>query len=42
MVDWFGVAVSAVAFVGLVKWKWEVIPLVVGAGLAGMGWKLLL
>lgn len=40
-IDWFGVAVSAVAFFGLVKWKWDVIPLVVGAGLAGMGWKLL-
>jgi chromate transporter len=40
-VDWFAVVVSAVAFVGLVKWKWDVIPLVVGAGLAGLGYQLL-
>jgi chromate transporter len=34
-VDWFAVAVAVVAFVGMTKWKWDVIPVVLGAGLLG-------
>ncbi len=40
--DLFAVAVCAVSFVGLVRWKWGVIPLVVGAGAAGLLWNRLL
>ena len=40
-VDWFAVVVSAIAFVGLVKWKWGVIPVVLGAGLLGLLFRLL-
>ncbi|MEQ1854237.1 MAG: chromate efflux transporter [Chthoniobacteraceae bacterium] len=40
--DWFAVAVSVVAFAGLQWWKWDVIPVVCGAGLLGMLVKALL
>ncbi len=39
-VDWFALGVSTVAFAGLVRWKWEVIPVVAGAGLAGLLFKI--
>jgi chromate transporter len=35
-VDWFAVLVCAVAFIGMVKWKWGVIPVVLGAGVIGL------
>jgi chromate transporter len=41
-IDWFAVVVTAVAFLGLVKWKWEIIPVVFAAGAAGLLFKLLL
>ena len=41
-VDWFAVAVSAVAFAGMVKWKWDIIPVVLGAGALGLACKTLL
>jgi chromate transporter len=40
--DWFAVVVSVAAFVGLTKWKWGVIPVVLGAGIVGLTYKLLL
>jgi chromate transporter len=40
-VDWFAIVVSAVAFVGMVKWKWDVIPVVLGAGVLGLLYRLL-
>jgi chromate transporter len=40
--DWFGVALCTVALIGMIKWKWGVIPVVLGAGLAGLIYKLLL
>jgi chromate transporter len=39
-VDWFAVIVSAIAFAGTAKWKWDVIPVVLGAGIAGLIYKL--
>ncbi len=41
-VDWFAVAVCAVAFAGMVRWKWGVIPVVLGAGMTGLLFKTLL
>jgi chromate transporter len=38
--DWFAVVVSAVAFVGMLKWKWNVVPVVLGSGVAGLLWQL--
>ena len=39
MFDWFALCVSLVAFVGMVKWKWDIIPVVLGAGIAGLIYK---
>ena len=39
-VDWFAVLLSAFAFVGIVRWNWDVIPVVIGAGAAGLLIKL--
>ena len=41
-VNWFGIVVSAAAFAGMMKWKWEIIPVIAGAGLAGFIHRLLL
>ena len=41
-VDAFAVAVCVVAFAGMVRWKWEVIPVVLGAGMTGLLFKTLL
>jgi chromate transporter len=41
-VDWYAAAVTAVAFVGLTRWKWDVIPVVLGAGLLGLVYRILL
>jgi len=35
-VDWFAVVVSLIAFAGMVKWKWGLIPVVIGAGALGL------
>ena len=37
-IDWFAVVVSVVAFVGLTRWKWNVIPVVLGSGALGLLW----
>jgi chromate transporter len=39
-VDWFALVVMLVAFVGLWRWKWNVIPVVIGAGLLGVVFRL--
>jgi chromate transporter len=38
-VDWFAVVVSAVAFIGMLRWKWDVVPIVLGSGLLGLLFK---
>jgi chromate transporter len=38
--DWFALIVSAVAFIGMLKWKWNVIPVVLGSGVAGLLYQL--
>ena len=40
-IDWFAIVVSIVTFVGLVKWKWDVIPVVLGAGALGLIYSLI-
>lgn len=37
-VNWFGLVVCCVAFVGMVRWKWSIIPVVLGAGVLGLVW----
>jgi chromate transporter len=38
--DWYALAAAAVAFVGMQRWKWGMIPVIVGSALAGGAWKL--
>ncbi|MDB6058420.1 MAG: chromate transporter, partial [Verrucomicrobiales bacterium] len=40
-VDWFAVVVAVTALFGIVKWKWGVIPVVIGAGLVGLSFRTL-
>jgi chromate transporter len=40
MLDWFALALSAVAFIGMLKWKWDVISVIVGSGLLGLVYKV--
>jgi chromate transporter len=39
-IDWFALVVGVIAFVGMLKWNWNVIPVVVGSGLAGLLYQL--
>jgi chromate transporter len=41
-VDVYAVAVALAAFAGMLRWQWAVIPVVFGAGLLGIIYKLLL
>ena len=40
-VDWFALTITTLAFVGFVCWKWDVIPVVIGAGALGLLAKML-
>ena len=35
-VDWFALVVCAVAFFGMLRWKWNIVPVVLGSGLIGL------
>jgi chromate transporter len=39
-VDWFAVVICVIAFAGILRWKWNIIPVILGSGLAGLVWKL--
>ncbi len=39
-VDWFAVVVSVGAFAGMMRWKWDIIPVVLGAGVLGLIYRL--
>lgn len=41
-VDWYAAVVSVVAFAGLTRWKWDIIPVVVLAGVLGLIYKMFL
>ena len=38
-IDWFALVLSTIAFIGMLKRKWDVIPVVVGSGLLGLLYK---
>ncbi|HEV7869493.1 MAG TPA: chromate efflux transporter [Chthoniobacteraceae bacterium] len=40
--DWFALAIAVVTFFGMVRWKWDVIPVILGAGVVGLLYKTLL
>ena len=35
-IDWFAAALSAAAFFGLLKWKWDVVAVILASGAAGL------
>jgi chromate transporter len=41
-VDWFAILVGLVAFVGMVRWKWDIVPVVLSAGFAGLIFRMFL
>jgi chromate transporter len=40
-VNWFAAIVSIIAFFGMIRWKWDIIPVVIGAGLLGIVYRSL-
>jgi chromate transporter len=40
-VDWFAAIVCAIAFFGMLRWQWNIIPVVLGSGLLGLVYKFL-
>jgi chromate transporter len=40
-VDWFAVVICALAFIGMLRWNWSIIPVVLGSGLLGLIYKFL-
>jgi len=39
-VDWFAFTVCAIAFVGMLRWEWNIVPVVLGSGLVGLFYTL--
>lgn len=40
VIDWFAFSTSAVALFGILRWKWDIIPVVLGSGLLGLVYTL--
>jgi len=40
-VDWFVIIAGLVAFVGMLRWKWGVVPVIIGSGLVGFVYRLM-
>ena len=40
--EWYALVASIVAFIGLIRFKWNMIPVIVGSALAGLIWKTIL
>jgi chromate transporter len=38
-IDWFAVILGIIALVGMVRWKWEIVPVVLGGGVVGLLYK---
>ncbi|MBC8010643.1 MAG: chromate transporter, partial [Burkholderiales bacterium] len=39
--DWFAVVTSIAVFIGLIRFKWEVVPVILGCAALGVAWRLL-
>jgi chromate transporter len=35
-IDWFAVVVALVAFIGMLRWHWDIIPVVLASGALGL------
>ncbi|MEP7071187.1 MAG: chromate efflux transporter [Verrucomicrobiota bacterium] len=40
-IDWFAITLSAMALFGLLRWKWNVIPVVIASGVSGVIYQIL-
>jgi chromate transporter len=40
--EWYALVASIVAFIGMTKLKWDMIPVIIGSALAGLIWKTIL
>lgn len=40
--DWYALAAAVIAFVGMLRLKWGMIPVILGSALAGFAWKMLI
>src|SRR5437764_2983302 len=41
-VDWFAIVVCAIAFLGMLRWKWHIVPVILGSGLLGLIYKFVI
>jgi chromate transporter len=41
MIDWFATTLSTLALFGMLRWRWDIIPVVLGSGLLGLIYKFL-
>jgi chromate transporter len=42
IINWFAVVVGLVAFLGMLRWKWDVVPVVLGSGMLGLIYHLIM
>jgi chromate transporter len=40
--DWYALAAAVIAFIGMMQYKWGMIPVIIGSALAGFIWKTML
>jgi chromate transporter len=40
--DWYALAASVIAFVGMLRFKWGMIPVIIGSAAAGFLWKMVI
>ena len=40
-IDWFALAIGAIAFAGMLRFKWSIVPVVLGSGAAGLIYQLI-
>jgi hypothetical protein len=40
--NWFAAVVGLIAFLGMWRWKWSVVPVVLGSGIIGLIYKTLI
>ena len=40
--NWFAAVVGVIAFLGMWRWKWGIIPVIIAAGIVGLGYKFLI
>ena len=38
-INWFALVVFLIAFVGMMRWRWQIVPVILGSALAGFAWQ---